>query len=73
MKSTENSTVKYIWEAIKKQDYPMTSPSVVESIGDAYKKWHPKNPVFIDAPTGSGKTTFVYKKLIRHALSKNKT
>lgn len=38
-------------------------------IGDEYKEWNKIDPVLIDAPTGSGKTTFVYKKLIPDAIS----
>lgn len=42
--------------------------NVVDLVGDDYLKWNNVEPVFIDAPTGSGKTTFVYKKLIHDAI-----
>ena len=45
---------------------------VVDCINDDYKKWHPLEPVFIDAPTGTGKTTFVYQKLIRDAIAEGR-
>lgn len=43
---------------------------VNEAIGEDYKKWNNIDPIFIDAPTGSGKTSFVYEKLIPDAISK---
>ncbi len=43
---------------------------VNEAIGEDFKKWNNIEPVFIDAPTGSGKTSFVYEKLIPDAISK---
>lgn len=64
-------TVDLIHQSIKVRDIPMEHPSVIASIGKQYLHWHPKHPVFIDAPTGSGKTTFVYKELIQTALSQN--
>lgn len=42
---------------------------VKEAIGEDYKKWNNIEPVFIDAPTGSGKTSFVYERLIPDAIS----
>lgn len=42
----------------------LTGRNVTEAIGDRFKNWEPETPVLIDAPTGSGKTTFVCKKLI---------
>lgn len=64
-------TVDLIHQSIRVKDILMEHPSVIESIGKQYLNWHPKHPVFIDAPTGSGKTTFVYKELIQTALSQN--
>lgn len=34
--------------------------------------WHPANPVLLDLPPGTGKTTFVYNVLIPDALAKGK-
>lgn len=34
---------------------------IVHSIGDDYKKWAEGDIIFISAPTGSGKTTFILK------------
>lgn len=74
MQSGWNSTVNLLFRNIKQEDIPMGQPNVVEAIGDDYKqKWNSKNPVFIDAPTGTGKTTLVYDKLIPYALSKNRS
>ena len=42
---------------------------VSEAIGDDYLRLNCADPVFIDAPTGTGKTTFVYEKLIPDALA----
>lgn len=42
----------------------MEGANVTDAIGDQYKQWDYSCPVLIDAPTGSGKTTFVCKKLI---------
>ena len=42
---------------------------VKEAIGEDYKKWNNIEPVFIDAPTGFGKTSFVYERLIPDAIS----
>lgn len=42
---------------------------VSDAIGDDYKNWNCADPVFIDAPTGTGKTTFVYEKLIPDAIT----
>lgn len=45
-------------------------------IGDALREtveeWNPQNAVLIDAPTGLGKTTFVYEELLPRALQANK-
>ena len=35
-----------------------------------YENWSQNQVVFISAPTGSGKTTFVLKNLIEYAVSK---
>lgn len=41
---------------------------VSEAIGEDYKQWRDGDYVFIDAPTGTGKTTFIYEKIIVKAL-----
>ena len=62
------STVDFVNSQIKELDIPMLHKRVGESIGEDYKKWHYKDPVFIDASTGTGKTTFVYQSLIPYAI-----
>ncbi len=44
---------------------------VSEAIGEEYKQWRDGDFVFIDAPTGTGKTTFIYEKIIVKALEDN--
>lgn len=46
---------------------------VEEAIGEKYFWWSCWNPIFIDAPTGSGKSTFVCHKLIADAKKSNRT
>ena len=46
--------------------------SVTEKIGDAYKKWDERACIFIDAPTGSGKTTFILETLLPYFCKKDK-
>lgn len=46
---------------------------IEEAMGDDYLNWNNQTPVLIDAPTGSGKSTFICQKLIREAASKNAT
>lgn len=58
----------WISSTLKTVKLKMEHESVSAAIGDQYKKWHYKNPVLIEAPTGSGKTTFVYEVLIREAV-----
>lgn len=38
--------------------------NVIETIGEDYKRWCSRQCIFIDAPTGTGKTTFVIQKLL---------
>lgn len=54
-------------EPVEEHENP-ESRNVIDLIGDDYLKWNNIEPIFIDAPTGSGKTTFVYKKLIHDAI-----
>lgn len=44
--------------------------TVTEQIGDDYKKWKENDAIFISAPTGSGKTTFVLNQLLPWAISR---
>ena len=37
---------------------------IADSIGNDYKNWGAGQIVFISAPTGSGKTTFIFKKIL---------
>lgn len=60
-------------QALIRPDDDHNNPNICrvnEAIGEDYKKWNNIDPVFIDAPTGSGKTSFVYEKLIPDAISK---
>ena len=41
-------------------------------IEETYRHWEPKDSVFIEAPTGSGKTTFVLQCLVPKALQEKK-
>lgn len=46
---------------------------VQKAIGDEFQLWSADTPVFIEAPTGTGKTSFVYNSMIPYALSQGKT
>lgn len=59
-------------ENLKKQRIEMDKTFVSESIGDQFKTWKAEDPVFIDAPTGTRKTTFVYEKIIPEAINQGK-
>ena len=48
--------------------YSTNSCYVTDAIQDAYEKWQPEIPVFISAPTGSGKNYFVQQKLLPQLL-----
>lgn len=58
---------------IKWKHIPMTGKYVADSIGDAYKSWDSKSPIFIDSPTGSRKSTFVFTQLLSYAIENNRT
>lgn len=51
----------------------MNGRSVQKAIGDEFQLWSADTPVFIEAPTGTGKTSFVYNSIIPYALSQEKT
>lgn len=42
-------------------------------IGDDYLNWTPKQRIFIAAPTGTGKTTFVVNTLLNHVIELSRT
>ena len=58
---------------LKKKYIEMGESYVSESIGEQYKDWTPKDPVFIDAPTGTRKTTFIYERIIPEAIEQGRT
>lgn len=58
---------------IKWKHIPMTGKYVVDSIGDDYKSWDSQSPIFIDSPTGSRKSTFVFTQLLSYAIENNRT
>lgn len=45
---------------------------VSDMIGEAFKEWEPGENILISSPTGSGKSTFILKKLLPHAIEQNK-
>lgn len=53
------------------RSFDLEGKYIEEAIGDEYLKWSRQTPVFIDAPTGSGKSTFVCHKLIADAQKAN--
>lgn len=53
--------------------YPCKRTSISERLEQEIPYWDSRNPVFIDAPTGLGKTTFVLKSLIPFAQSHGQT
>lgn len=40
---------------------------ITDKIGEEYKEWRSGNRIYISAPTGSGKTTFILQKLLPYA------
>lgn len=63
------STLDFLSKSIYPQHIHMTGKYVADSIGDAYKDWKRGSPVFLDAPTGARKTTFIYEKIIPYAIA----
>lgn len=45
---------------------------ISDIIGDEYKGWDKDDIIFISSPTGTGKTTFIFDKLLPYLKSKNK-
>lgn len=73
MASNGYDTVELIHRSMEVKHIPMEHAFVSDAIGEQYKEWHAKNPVFINSPTGSRKTTFVYDKLIPNAIHQGRT
>lgn len=48
------------------------SENIADHLKTDYQYWTPDIPILIDAPTGTGKTTFVYDVLIPHAAELHK-
>lgn len=58
---------------LRRQFINMEKAFIAESIGNQYMEWNALDPVFIDAPTGTRKTTFVYEKIIPDAIGQGRT
>ncbi len=50
----------------------MAEQYVSNALKDEFENWNPRDPILIDAPTGSGKNTFIIKELIPKAQKMNK-
>lgn len=48
------------------------SGTLIEHLSTEVPLWCPANPVLLDLPTGSGKTTFVYQVLLSEAMARGK-
>lgn len=46
---------------------------ITDVILNDYEKWDPGDKVFIEAPTGTGKTTFILEVFLMHCKKKNWT
>lgn len=68
LKDNTGGLVTLFSENLRRQSIKMETEYVADSIGDRYKEWNARNPVFIDAPTGTRKTTFVYEKILPEAI-----
>lgn len=71
--SVGNDTIELLSASMQPKPHLMQNQFVDQSLKGEYQTWHYKSPVFIDAPTGSRKTTFVYDYLIPDAIKDNKT
>lgn len=68
--------MKVFYENSKRMRYvkkPISGKHVTAAIGDDYLTWHSDAPVLIDAPTGTGKSTFICEKLIPMVYANGKT
>lgn len=73
LKDKTGGIVTLFSKNLRRQCIKMEKVFVAESIGNQYAEWNALNPVFIDAPTGTRKTTFVYEKIIPEAMERGKT
>ena len=53
--------------------HPCGSQNVTDSLRDEIPCWEPRNPIFISAPTGRGKSHFFKTVLLPDALARNRT
>ena len=53
--------------------HPCGSQNVTDALRDEVSYWEPRNPIFISAPTGRGKSHFFKTVLLPDALSRNRT
>lgn len=63
-----NAYIIYVWQNPKMEVWFMEY--IAEKIGDNYQEWKNGDVVFIFSPTGSGKTTFILKKLLPYLAEK---
>ena len=73
LKDNTGGLVTLFSKDLRRQRIKMYKAFVAESIGNQYTEWNARNPVFIDAPTGTRKTTFVYEKIIPEAIEQGRT
>lgn len=59
-------SMHYVYKTRREANY------VQELIGDEWRHWNPQTPVFISTQTGTGKTTFIDKEIIRSVLTDNR-
>ena len=53
--------------------HPCGSQNVTDALRDEISYWEPRNPIFISAPTGRGKSHFFKTVLLPDALARNRT
>lgn len=64
-------TTPYEMNIMPYEKIPCEKKYVADAMGDEFKHWTSRTPVFINAPTGSGKNTFIFDTLAPHAKSTN--
>lgn len=70
--SLNTSLRKKTWRDERELDiYRYTNESIIDALDSQIYRWSCQNPVFIIAPTGSGKNTFVENKIIPMATDNN--
>lgn len=60
-------------EQLPLESIPCNTKRVSESLSTEISKWEPGMSIFITAPTGSGKSTFVFEDLADHARKQNRS